>query len=99
MLAQRSDSSLGVRTVECLRDNGARGLVTKVESIYYSLTAGSTGGPGLRSLPRQPGSVSGLTAAGPPPAPARYAGDGRHDQPAELHARAPMTSLLHLSTR
>jgi hypothetical protein len=63
MLAQRSDSSLGVRTVEWLRDNGARGLVTKVESIYYSLTAPSTGGPALRALPTQPGAVRGLSTA------------------------------------
>jgi hypothetical protein len=64
MLAQRSDSSLGVRTVEWLRDNGARGLVTRFESTYYSLTAPATGGPALRSLPRQPGAVTKLSAAG-----------------------------------
>ena len=40
--------------VEWLRDNGARGLVNRVESIYYSLNAPSTGGPALRALP-QPG--------------------------------------------
>ena len=58
MLTQRSDSSLGVRTVEWLRDNGARSLVNSVENLYYSLTAPSTGGPGLRSLPGQPGAVA-----------------------------------------
>jgi Phosphodiester glycosidase len=63
MLAQRSDSSVGVRTVEWLRDNGARGLINRVESIYYSLTAPPTGGPALRLLPRQPGTVTGSTAA------------------------------------
>ncbi len=55
VVTQRSDSSLGIRTVEWMRDNGARGLVNKAESIYYSLTAPSTGGPSLRSLPAQPG--------------------------------------------
>ncbi|MDQ6606016.1 MAG: phosphodiester glycosidase family protein [Actinomycetota bacterium] len=55
VLTQRSDSSLGIRTVEWMRDNGARGLVNRVESIYYSLTAPSTGGPSLRQLPSQPG--------------------------------------------
>jgi hypothetical protein len=55
VLTQRSDSSLGIRTVEWMRDNGARGLVNKVESIYYSMTAPSTGGPSLRQLPSQPG--------------------------------------------
>ena len=50
-MSQPSNSSLGIRTVEWLRDNGAAGLVAQVESIYYSLTAPSKGGPGLRSLP------------------------------------------------
>ncbi|MGO9961228.1 MAG: phosphodiester glycosidase family protein [Solirubrobacteraceae bacterium] len=57
MLAEPSDSSLGVRTVEWLRDNGARGLVDEVESMYYSWTAPSPGGPALRALPTQPGAV------------------------------------------
>jgi len=47
-----SNSSLGVRSVEWLRDHGAAGLVSEIESIYYSLTAPSKGGPGLRALPR-----------------------------------------------
>jgi hypothetical protein len=55
MLGQRSDSSLGIRTVEWLRDNGARGLVNEVENVYYSLTAPAKGGPTLKSLPRQAG--------------------------------------------
>jgi Phosphodiester glycosidase len=59
MLAQPSNASLGIRTVEWLRDNGARGLVNRVENLYYSLNAPATGGPGLRSLPRQ---LGGLTA-------------------------------------
>ncbi|MDQ2760098.1 MAG: phosphodiester glycosidase family protein [Actinomycetota bacterium] len=67
-LAQPSNSSVGIRTVEWMRDNGARGLVTKVESLYYSLSAPSKGGPALRSLPGQPGivpsSAAGRTAAG-----------------------------------
>src|ERR1035438_828402 len=58
-----SDSSLGIRTVEWIKDNGARGLVNKVESIYYSLNAPSTGGPALRALPEQPG-VSTSPAGG-----------------------------------
>jgi len=53
MLAQRSDSSVGIRTVEWLRDNGARGLVNDVESIYYSLNAPPKGGPQLHALPAQ----------------------------------------------
>jgi hypothetical protein len=52
-----SNSTLSIRTVEWLRDNGARGLVNRVESIYYSLTAPSTGGPGLKALPGQPNAL------------------------------------------
>jgi hypothetical protein len=62
-MASPSDSSLGIRTVEWMRDNGARGLVNRVENIYYSLSAPSTGGPALRTLPDQPG-VATATAAG-----------------------------------
>jgi Phosphodiester glycosidase len=51
-MAEPSNSSLGVRSVEWLRDHGAAGLVAKVESIYYELTAPSKGGPSLRALPR-----------------------------------------------
>jgi hypothetical protein len=57
-LAGRSDSSIGIRTVEWLRDNGARGLVDRIENIYYSLTAPSKGGPPLKALPRQSGAVA-----------------------------------------
>ena len=57
-LAGRSDSSIGIRTVEWLRDNGARGLVDRVENVYYSLTAPSRGGTPLRALPTQSGAVS-----------------------------------------
>jgi hypothetical protein len=59
-----SNSSLGIRTVEWLRDHGAAGLVAQVESIYYSLTAPSKGGPTLHALPKVGvGSVAGAAAA------------------------------------
>jgi hypothetical protein len=51
-ISRPSNSSLGIRTVEWLRDNGGAGLVARVESIYYSLTAPSKGGPTLRALPK-----------------------------------------------
>jgi hypothetical protein len=51
-LTQPSNSSVGIRTVEWLRDNGGAGLVAKVESVYYSLTAPSKGGPTLKALPK-----------------------------------------------
>jgi hypothetical protein len=47
-----SNSPLGIRSVEWLRDHGAANIVAKVESIYYSLTAPAKGGPALRALPR-----------------------------------------------
>jgi hypothetical protein len=51
-MTEPSNSSLSIRSVEWLRDHGAAGLVSNVESIYYSLTAPSKGGPTLRSLPQ-----------------------------------------------
>lgn len=55
MLGQTSNSSLSIRSIEWLRSNGARALVNRIETIYYSLTAPSTGGPALRALPHQAG--------------------------------------------
>jgi hypothetical protein len=55
MLTRPSNAGIGIRTVEWLRENGARGLVNRVESIYYSLSGPATGGPGLRALPSQAG--------------------------------------------
>ena len=77
MLTRASDSSLSIRTVEWLRDNGARGLVNRVENVYYSLNAPATGGPGLRALPHQAAAVGALAQAAwrrapayrPPPIP------------------------------
>ena len=54
-----SNSSIFIRTVEWLRDTGARGVVNTVESWYYSLTAPAKGGPGLHALPQQSGAVAG----------------------------------------
>ncbi len=51
-ISEPSNSSLGIRTVEWLREHGAAGIVSQVESTYYSLTAPSKGGPTLRALPR-----------------------------------------------
>src|SRR5438445_9070255 len=62
-LTQASNAGIGIRTVEWLRDNGARGLVNSVESIYYSLNAPAKGGPALRSLPHQAGLLPSLRGA------------------------------------
>ena len=51
-MAKPSNSSLGIRSVEWLRDNGAAQFVSQVESVYYSLTAPSKGGATLRALPQ-----------------------------------------------
>jgi hypothetical protein len=51
-MTEPSNSSLGIRSVEWLRDHGAAGLVSQVESVYYSLTAPSKGGATLRALPQ-----------------------------------------------
>src|ERR1700733_14411570 len=57
-LTGRSDSSIGIRTVEGLGANGGRGLGERVENLYYSLPAPSQGGPPLQALPRQSGAVA-----------------------------------------
>src|SRR5947209_1048340 len=46
-----SNTPFGVRAVEWLRGNGAAGLVSEVENVYYSLHAPSAGGPPLKWLP------------------------------------------------
>ena len=62
-LSRPSNSSVGIRTVEWLRDNGGRGFVSEVERLYYSMTAPSKGGPALRQLPLA--GVAGGPAAPP----------------------------------
>jgi hypothetical protein len=47
----RSNSSLGIRSVEWLRGNGAAWLVSDIERLYYSMTAPAKGGPTLTRLP------------------------------------------------
>src|SRR5581483_9706604 len=50
-IGEPSNSTVGIRSVEWLRDHGAAGLVSKAESIYYSLNAPAKGGAALRALP------------------------------------------------
>jgi hypothetical protein len=75
-ISEPSNSSLGVRTVEWLRDHGAAGLVAKIESTYYALTAPSKGGPTLRSLPRV-GYGGGATATRSRESPGSATGSGQ----------------------
>src|SRR5947209_6861108 len=46
-----SNSSFTIRSFEWLRDNGAAAIASKVENIYYSINAPSTGGAALHRLP------------------------------------------------
>ena len=64
-----SNVGLGIRVVEWLRDNGAAGLVSDVEAVYYSMNTPATGGAPLRSLPRVGVAADGVraTAYEPPP--------------------------------
>jgi hypothetical protein len=72
VLTETSNAPLGIRTVEWLRNNGAAGIVAKVESIYYSLTAPSKGGPTLKALPKVGyGTAGGAAAASAEYRPAR----------------------------
>jgi hypothetical protein len=54
-----SNSSLVIRSFEWLRDHGAARIATQVESVYYSLNAPATGGPGLRKLALRSVAVTG----------------------------------------
>jgi hypothetical protein len=61
-VSKPSNSSFFINTVEWLRDNGARGLVNRVENFYYSLNAPAKGGPALHGLPGQQGALASGTA-------------------------------------
>ncbi|MGE5617356.1 MAG: phosphodiester glycosidase family protein [Candidatus Woesearchaeota archaeon] len=63
-----SNTPFGIRAVEWLRDNGAAGLVSDFEALYYSWNAPSTGGPGLRRLPHVGVGGSTVASAYAPPA-------------------------------
>jgi hypothetical protein len=56
---EQSNSSAGIKFVEWMRDNGARGLVNRIENFYYSLNAPAKGGPRLHRLPGQAGALAG----------------------------------------
>jgi hypothetical protein len=66
----RSNTAFSIRSVEWLRHNGAAGLVTTIENVYYSLTAPSKGGPALRKLPHV--GVNAVAGGAGTTAPAEY---------------------------
>ena len=92
-MTERSDSSLGIRTVEWLRDHGARGLVNTVENWYYSLSAPSKGGPGIGALPVQAGAYANGAA------PARHVAVHHHYRPPPIkptiHPALPGEGVWH----
>jgi hypothetical protein len=61
-MTETSNATFSIRAVEWLRNNGAASLVARVESVYYSLTAPSKGGPTLRALPKVGYGVAGTPA-------------------------------------
>jgi len=62
-----SNVSFSLRAVEWLRDNGGAGVVSGVESVYYSLHAPATGGPPLKRLPQVGTSPRAQVARDAPP--------------------------------
>jgi hypothetical protein len=55
-----SNSSFTINAVEWLRDHGAAGVASSVESVYYQLKAPSTGGPALKGLELRARAVAAL---------------------------------------
>jgi Phosphodiester glycosidase len=89
-----SNTPFGVRAVEWLRDNGAAWLVSDIEGLYYTWNAPSTGGPGLRALPKVGTGTAGAagTYSPSPIAPAIYPplpGEGRWHGTGPLVRGAP----------
>ena len=83
-----SNTALGVRSVEWLRDNGAAGIVAQVESWYYTLTAPSKGGPALRSLPKVGDAAAGTSSTPATTTPAASTGTRTGTSAKTGHARA-----------
>ncbi len=90
---ETSNSKLSIRTVEWFRDNGAAGIVAQVESVYYSLTAPSKGGPTVRALPKV---GYGVTSAGTGLSRAATEEEYRPERvPAILHPALPGEGVWH----
>ena len=82
-MLQPSNVSLGVRSVEWLRNHGMAWLVNDVENVYYSLNAPKKGGKPLKALPHvgvAAAGVRGIAYQPPPIAPVIHPalpGEGR----------------------
>lgn len=89
-MAAPSNSTLAIRTVEWMRDNGAGSLVSAAEAWVYTLTAPSRGGPALASLPDAGVAGTGARSLGSIP--------GAHrppNVPAAMHPRLPGEGVWH----
>ena len=78
----RSNTALGVRSVEWLRDNGAASIVAQVETWYYELNAPAKGGH-IKALPK-------VGVAVTPAAPAVH-----HHVTVVLARPAPVAPMIH----
>src|SRR4051794_18711391 len=88
-MTDRYNVSLGIESVEWLRNNGGNNLVSQVEDWYYTLNAPSKGGPALHSLPQ----VGVATANTPAPRP-------RHVQRVQPPYRPPnIRPVIHPALR
>lgn len=90
----RYNVSVGIESVEWLREHGANRLVSQVEDWYYTITAPAKGGPALRALPQ----------VGLPVQPAKHATVPRlrpraayrpHRIPAVINPRLPGEGAWH----
>jgi hypothetical protein len=79
----RSNTALGVRSVEWLRDNGAASIVAQVETWYYELNAPAKGGH-IKALPKV--GVAGATAA---------PSTAHHHVAVVLARPAPVAPMIH----
>jgi hypothetical protein len=59
--------SMGIASVEWIRAHGGNGVVSQIENMYYTLTAPSKGGPGLRALPQVGVAADGSSQVYRPP--------------------------------
>jgi len=95
VVTEASNSKLSIRTVEWLRENGAASIVAQVESIYYTLTAPSKGGPTVRALPHV---GYGVAASGAPGSSSRIGAAEEYRPetvPAILHPALPGEGVWH----
>ena len=63
-MAGPSNSSFTIRSFEWLRDHGAASIASRIESVYYSINAPSTGGAALKALPLAARTAAAVAPAG-----------------------------------